>query len=65
MTDEIKKAFLAGFDAGADDAAESGKIICEVFYKEVTEAAYAEYCVECEHGFIIATQDCPKCGRVI
>jgi len=37
-----KEAFMAGFDAGADDA-EGGKIICKDFYKEVTEEAYRKW----------------------
>lgn len=41
-----KSAFLAGFDAGADDAFEGGKIIDDDFYKEVTEAAYKEWNVK-------------------
>jgi len=39
----IKEAFMAGFDAGAEDAHEAGKIICEDFKREVTEKAYADW----------------------
>ncbi len=38
-----KEAFMAGFDAGAEDAADSGVIICDDFKKEVTEKAYKEW----------------------
>jgi hypothetical protein len=38
-----KDAFLAGFDAGAEDTIDGGKIICDDFKKEVTEKAYREW----------------------
>jgi len=38
-----KEAFMAGFDAGAEDAADSGVIICDDFKKEVTNKAYKEW----------------------
>jgi len=38
-----KEAFLAGFDVGAEDAFDGGKIIDDDFYKEVTEEAYAAW----------------------
>lgn len=41
-----KQAFLAGFDAGTEDVVESGRIIDDDFYKEVTEQAYKEWCDE-------------------
>ena len=39
----VKDAYMAGFDAGAEDAADSGVIICDDFKKEVTEKAYKEW----------------------
>ena len=39
---KIRKAFEAGFDAGAEDA-ESGIIICEDFKREVLDAAWEQY----------------------
>lgn len=41
--DPIKVAFLAGFDAGQEDAIDGGRIICDEYYREVTEAAYLEW----------------------
>jgi hypothetical protein len=38
-----KEAFLAGFDAGAKDTEDSGVIIDEDFYREVTDEAYEKY----------------------
>ena len=38
-----KSAFMAGFDAGADDAVDSGKIIDDDFYREVTEQAWQKH----------------------
>ena len=35
-----KTAFLAGFDAGEEETYDGGKIICDDFYKEVTEKRY-------------------------
>ena len=44
----LKKAFLAGFNAGEADA-EGGKIICPDFYKEVTDKAYLNWRREYDH----------------
>ena len=38
-----RQAFMAGFDAGAEDASDGGKIICDDFKKEVTDKAYKEW----------------------
>lgn len=38
-----KDAFMAGFDAGALDTVDGGKIICEDYKREVTEKAYKEW----------------------
>ena len=38
----IKDEWMAGFDAGVDDAADSGRIICPELYKEVTERLWQE-----------------------
>ena len=34
--------FVAGFDAGVEDAADSGRIMCPELYKEVTERLWQE-----------------------
>lgn len=43
LSAENRAAFMAGFDAGALDAAEGGQIICDDFLREVTEKAYKEW----------------------
>ena len=40
---EVRVAFMAGFDAGAEDTVDGGRIICEDFKREVTEKAYEEW----------------------
>ena len=40
-----KAAFMAGFDAGSEYCFDGGRIICDAFYHEITEAAYKEFCV--------------------
>ena len=40
----LKEAFLAGFDAGADDTEDAGKIIDADYYIEVTEQAFKDWC---------------------
>ncbi len=40
---KIKVAYMAGFDAGAEDNVDSGLIIDAAFKIEVTEAAYDEW----------------------
>ena len=40
---KLKDTFMAGFKAGADDCADSGRIICDDFFKEVTEAEWKRY----------------------
>jgi len=38
-----RDAFLAGFDAGAADAADSGIIICEDYKRKVIDRAYRDW----------------------
>jgi len=38
-----KEAFLAGWDAAYEDNVDGGYIICDKFYKKVTEKAYKKW----------------------
>ena len=40
---EVKTAFMTGFDVGAQDAVDSGTIICPDYKIEVIEAAWKDY----------------------